>query len=117
MYGDVVKNLQRSRELLIHNASLWHFQEAQDARIRLTEEFESQRQRDEHDRISFVIDWLCYVPCHDRHEELRKERRKYPNSTRWLFDTSQMSEWFRGSGESSHILWIHGIPGAGICFC
>jgi hypothetical protein len=117
MYGDVVKNLHRSRELLIHTASVWHFQEARAARIRFTEEFESQRRRDEHDRMSFVIDWLSHVPYHDRHEELRREREQYPNSTRWLFETAQTSEWFRESERSGQILWVHGIPGAGTHYC
>ncbi|KAL8837871.1 MAG: hypothetical protein Q9170_002346 [Blastenia crenularia] len=116
MYGDVVNNLRRSRELLIHTASLWHFQEAQEARLRVSEEFELQRRKDEHDRMSFVIDWLSHVPFHDRHEELQRERKKYPNSTHWLFDTTQTSEWLRESERSNSVLWIHGIPGAGKTF-
>ncbi|KAL9043378.1 MAG: hypothetical protein Q9214_003434, partial [Letrouitia sp. 1 TL-2023] len=116
MYGDIVKNLQRTKELLIQSASIRHFQEAQAARTHDAEAFEAQRRKEEHERKSFVINWLSHVPCRSRHQELQNERKLYPGSTRWLFDTTQTSEWFRGSERSSQILWINGIPGAGKTF-
>lgn len=113
LYGDVVQNLQRSKELLIQTASVWHFQEAQDARVLITQEFEARNRRDEHYRKSFVIDWLSHVSCHSLHEELGRERALYQESTRWIFDTPQISEWLRESETNSLILWVYGIPGAG----
>lgn len=113
LYGDVVKNLQGSKELLIQTASVWHFQEAQDSRMRISLEFEAQKRRDDQHRQSSVLDWLSHVSCQNRHEELRQERRVYPDSTRWVFNTTQVSEWFWGSETSSPVLWISGIPGAG----
>ncbi|KAF6218628.1 hypothetical protein HO133_005979 [Letharia lupina] len=116
LYGDVVKNLQGSKELLIQTASVWHFREAQDARLRISQEFEAQNYRDDQHRKSFVVDWLSHVSCQNRHEELRQEQRLYSASTRWVFDTTQLSEWSWGSETSSPVLWISGIPGAGKTF-
>ncbi len=113
MYGDVVQNLSRSKELLIQTASVQHFEEAQNTRERITREFDEQICRDERHRKSYVIDWLSHVPCDDRHSELRRNLCLYPNSTHWVFNQRQVSEWFLGSETCSMILWIFGIPGAG----
>ena len=113
LYGDVVKNLQRSKDLLIQTASIWHFQEAQDARVRTSREFEAQKSSDDRQRRFFVIDWLSNISCQEQNEELRHKRRLYPESTRWIFSTAQLVEWFSGSESSNPVLWIFGIPGAG----
>ncbi|KAL9136526.1 MAG: hypothetical protein Q9175_002271 [Cornicularia normoerica] len=116
LYGDVVKNLQRSKDLLIQTASIWHFQEAQDARVRTSQEFEAQKCSDDRQRRFFVIDWLSHVSCQEQHEELRHKRRLYPESTHWIFSTAQLIQWFSGSESSNPVLWIFGIPGAGKTF-
>ena len=113
LYGDVVKNLHGSKELLIQAASVQHFQEAQNDRVRISQEFEAQNYRDDRHRKSFVVDWLSPVSCQNQHTELRREQRLYPESTRWIFSTAQLSEWYRECETSSPILWISGIPGAG----
>ena len=113
LYGDVVKNLQRSKDLLIQTASIWHFQEAQDARVRTSQEFEAQKCSHDRQRRFFVIDWLSHVSCQEQHEELRHKRRLYPESTHWIFSTAQFIKWSSGSESSNPVLWIFGIPGAG----
>ena len=109
----MVKNLQGSKELLVQTASVWHFQEAQDARVRVSQDFESHKFRDDQRRKSYVVDWLSHVSCQNRHMELRREQRSYPESTRWIFKTTELYEWFRAGETSSPLLWVSGIPGAG----
>ncbi|KAL2041207.1 hypothetical protein N7G274_006152 [Stereocaulon virgatum] len=113
LFGDVTKNLQRSKELLIQSASVTHFQEAQDARLLLTREFSAQRDRHQEQQRLAVVSWLSHTPCDFLHVELQDMRHKYPDITRWIFDTVQISEWLRKDGPSSPILWLCGIPGAG----
>lgn len=113
MYGDVVKNLARSKELLIQTASVQHFQDAQEARLRNFQRFDDQLYRDEQHRKSFVIDWLSHISCDDWHKQLCQDLSSFPKSTHWIFSQTQVSEWLLGSESCSPILWILGIPGAG----
>ena len=113
MFGDVVEKLRRSKELLIQTASGSEFQQAQNARLLITREFEAQRERDGKEQRLSVIEWLSHVTCHSQHEELQERRRVFPNTTRWLFDTTATRQWFRKDDESGLILYVYGIPGAG----
>ena len=114
MFGDVVGKLRRSKELLIQTASVSEFQEAQNARLLITREFEAQRDRDEKEQRLSVVEWLSHVTCHAQHEELQERRRVFPSTTRWIFDTTATREWFRNDDKSGLILYIYGIPGAGM---
>ena len=60
-----------------------------------------------------MVDWLSHVSYHDRHDELCQDRGMYPDSTRWIFNETQVSEWFWGGETSASILWVLGIPGSG----
>ena len=113
MFGDVVEKLRRSKELLIQTASVSEFQEAQNARLSITREFEAQRERDEKEQKLSVVEWLSHVNCHSQHEEIQERRRVFPSTTRWIFDTIATREWFRNDDESGLILYVYGIPGAG----
>ena len=113
MFGDVVEKLCRSKELLIQTASVSEFQDAQNARLLITKEFEAQRERDEKERRLSVVEWLSHVTCHSQHEELQERRRVFPSTTRWIYDTISTREWFRNDDESGLILYVYGIPGAG----
>ena len=113
MFGDVVEKLRRSKELLIQTASVSEFQEAQNARLFITREFEAQRERDEKGQRLSVVEWLSHVTCHSQHEELQERRRVFPSTTRWVFDTIATREWFRNDDKSGLILYVYGIPGAG----
>lgn len=113
MFDDVVKNLQRSKELLVQTASVWHFQNAQDARLLMIKQFEALREKDEQDRRLNVVNWLSPVSCQFSHECVQGRRRAFPDTTRWIFETTVMHEWIRSDEASSPILWLSGIPGAG----
>ncbi len=113
MFGDVVEKLRRSKELLIQTASISEFQEAQNARLLITREFEAQRERDEKEQRLSVVEWLSHVTCQAQHEELQERRSVFPSTTRWIFDTIAAREWFRNDDKTGLILYIYGIPGAG----
>ena len=81
MFGDVIKKLERSKELLLQSANIVHFREAQDARLLFTREFENQEKKRNNDRTLAVIEWLSPVSCNIDHEELQSMRREYPDTT------------------------------------
>ena len=113
MFGDIVAKLHRSRELLIQSASISEFRNAETARLFTTSKFEAQRERDEKDQRLSVINWLSHVSCQVQHEELQGRRRMYPKTTRWIFGTPLVCEWFRHDDNRCPILCVYGRPGAG----
>lgn len=118
MFGDVLKNLERSRDLLFQSANVAHFQEAQEARILFSKEFRDRLEREKQEKRLALIDWLSpsdnpNYSVHDQHVELQGRRRQFPLTTQWLFNMGVMRGWMRKSDVSSPIFWLSGIPGAG----
>jgi hypothetical protein len=113
----VLKNLERSRDLLIQSASIAHFQEAQEARIEFTKKFENQAKREKQEQRLAVIEWLSADQAKrantDEHVELQQRRATFPLTTQWLFNMGAMRGWLREHDASSTIFWLSGIPGAG----
>jgi hypothetical protein len=118
MFGDVLKNLERSRGLLLQSASVAHFQEAQDARILFTQEFQSRQNRDTQERMLAVVDWLAAEQSSSlQHIELQRRRADFPLTAQWPFGIGAMRSWMRRNDVSSLIFWLCGIPGAGNVLC
>lgn len=113
MFGDVIKKLERSKELLLQSANIVHFQEAQDARLLFTREIENQAKKRNNDRTLAVIEWLSPASCNIDHEELQSMRREYPSTTRWIFKEPSLCRWFQTKMPATSTFWICGIPGAG----
>ena len=113
MFGDVTKNLKRSKELLIQSASIAHFKEAQDARLRLIEEFRMRREQEERNQTMTTVKWLSSVSWNVQHEDIQEKRREFAGTTRWIFNTALFRDWLRKDESCSPIFWLYGIPGAG----
>lgn len=113
MFGDVIKKLERSKELLLDSASIAHYQEAQESRLLFAQEFETQLERTRQDRMLTVIDWLSPTSCEVDHEELQQKRKEFPDTTSWIFRQDSLRRWLQSDGVSSTMFWICGIPGAG----
>lgn len=116
MFGDVVKKLERSKELLLHSADIAHYQEAQEFRWRFAREFEAQLEETRKKRMLTVIDWLSPTSCDVDHEELQQKRDEFPDTTRWIFTQISMRRWMQPDGKFNPTFWIYGIPGAGSDF-
>ena len=117
LFGDVLKNLERSRDLLLQSASIAHFQEAQEARIQFTQEFKNRVKREKQEQRLAVIEWLSADQTKrvtsEEHMELQQRRAEFPLTTQWLFNMAAMRGWLRKSDASSPTFWLSGIPGAG----
>ena len=111
-FGDVAKNLERSRELLIQSASISHFQEAQDARLFITRDFEARKEDEKLKQKTATVNWLSSVSLTDQHQEIQEKRS--PGTARWIFNTAPFCNWLRNDGTYSPVFCLYGIPGAGI---
>lgn len=113
MFGDVIKKLDRSKELLLQSANIAHYQEAQELRFIFARECKEQQERTKKERKLTVINWLSPAPLKVDHAELREKRKEFPETTRWIFRQDSMRRWLQLDGRSDPRFWICGIPGAG----
>lgn len=113
MFGDVIKKLERSKELLLHSANIAHYQEAQEHRLLFAREFEAQVERTRKDRMLTVREWLSPTSSDADHEELQQRRKEFPDTTHWIFRQDSIHHWLQPDERSNPMFWIRGIPGAG----
>ena len=113
MFGDVLENLERSKGLLYQSADIAGFREAQDSRSLFKQQFDAQERKEMNDRRSTALEWLSHESCDKSHEELQETRRRFPSTTRWIFQERAWTEWLGGNREKDQPFWISGIPGAG----
>ena len=94
-FGDVAKNLERSKELLVQSASVSHFQEAQDARLLIIRELKAQREHERREQTITTVNWLSSVSRNDQHERIKEKRREFPGTARWIFEKGPFCDWLR----------------------
>ena len=115
MFGDVLKKLERSRDLLLQSANLAHFQESQEARVLFTKEMKVMREEMYNQRRIAIMDWLsCELTSATQHGELQEIRTVLPQTTRWIFSQPRMLDWLRHDDFTPQTFWLCGIPGAGM---
>ena len=115
MFGDILKNLERSRSLLMEVASVAHFQDAQQARLFYTADYEERIEKDKKTRMRTVVEWLSADQSHTNQQKaLQNIRRELPDSGTWIQKHSLFRDWLREDKGKSLVFWLTGIPGAGI---
>jgi len=98
------------------HAGLIQFEEIQCLRARSEAEFKSQRESEQLRRRIAVRDWLQPVPI-EAHQESRAEARQgYPGVCSWIQGQERYLKWKDFQSQSENILWLTGIPGAGMLF-
>ena len=63
----------------------------------------------EAEAVQNIVDWFSPLSFGDRHNDILS--RRCEGTGNWLFETSEVSEWFLSPEKAS--LWCSGIPGAG----
>ena len=114
MFGAVLRNLERSKGLLMDAASLAHFFDAQQERLSWEKDYKERIEKDQKSRMRVVVEWLSADKGHiDQHEALQKIRLELPQSGTWINKRSAFKDWLREDKGKSLVFWITGIPGAG----
>jgi hypothetical protein len=63
-----------------------------------------------------VHSWLSAASSDVDQENAMKVREDYPDTGRWLLKQSQIRAWCDPGSSSTPLLWLNGIPGAGMNF-
>jgi hypothetical protein len=113
-FQGILDSLRRHKSLIEGQASLVEFEASQAARevaennFRQIEEAERKRQR------IAVKEWLSPASSHLDQENATATRMEYPNTGQWLFNYEKMKSWCDPHASNIPLLWLNGIPGAGM---
>jgi hypothetical protein len=79
-------------------------------------EAEYQRHRDDEERHRRIIvrNWLSAASIDADQETSANARKDCPDSGRWLLKSNYMQAWFNAEYCATPLLWLNGIPGAGL---
>ncbi|KAL4786749.1 hypothetical protein BJX76DRAFT_354925 [Aspergillus varians] len=66
-------------------------------------------------KFNEVRDWIAGVDSETEHNDICRDRNRYPGSGSWILDNGKVKEWLSPDPDqsSSSILWINGRPGTG----
>ncbi len=122
LFGDVLKNLERSKQLLLTLADVSHFQEVQhhfletqQHRLKTQEEYKRDKEVEEKDKTFTVLDWLSPLSQLNQHNRIKQDREEFPLATQWLLNDPSWRDWIHEEGGDLAIFWVSGIPGSGGC--
>lgn len=78
---------------------------------RQLEAWEKQRREE---RYVKVREWIAAPMPYIHHESALKVHIEYPNTGLWILQHDLVATWMKDDIPRDPILWIHGMPGAGI---
>jgi hypothetical protein len=96
------------------HAGLLDIQAAQKLRAATEVQFEEVAKLEEKRQRIAVTEWLDCAKSQLDQLDAKAVREAYPQSGRWLLDRPQMKAWLDLQSEEKPLLWIRGIPGAGM---
>jgi len=110
----ILDSLQRHKSLIETQASLLEFHQSQMSRASMENNF-SRIQEDERKRRHVAVTaWLSPANSRLDQNNAASERKEYPETGRWLLDYHKVKSWLDQNSYSIPLLWISGIPGAGM---
>lgn len=112
-FNAILVNLQRHKHLVENQASLIHFEQYQEDRVKTEANFRKiQEEGDRHQRMT-LANWLSGADSMEDQRRASSARTKWPQSGLWLLQDDQVKRWMEASYPLSPCLWINGKPGSG----
>lgn len=110
----IKQNMRRNRRLIENRVTFAEFEEIQNHRqSAMNASGREKIARD--DRCQAVVrQWLSAFPCDEELDRHRNTRSICPDSGRWLLENEKFKKWLNPDFCLSPLLWLSGIPGAGI---
>jgi hypothetical protein len=114
-FTGILESLARHRELVDKEAISIDIAEARSWRIRAEEDIERREKQRKEQQLHYVIGWLAVDDLLQEEEFDRLSERRQDGTCAWVVSSSQLKAW-NEDGNSEPIIWINGIPGAGMLF-
>ena len=113
-FQTILENLRRHKNLVETQANLAHFEAAQVARAAAENNMRCLEQTMIKQQLLSVRDWLCSAKVFNDQDRYASVRSQQANFGNWLLSHRRMVAWLDSASNSVPLLWLHGIPGAGL---
>ena len=107
-----MNDIERHAALISNEVTLASIQDAQAAYAEALKNYKRDEEFQRRQDFATVRQSLSPRLYDDDLETFRK--RRSPDSGKWVEKNDEFSAWFNTSNKSKQVLWIEGIPGAGI---
>ena len=107
-----MKHIQRHTLLMRNEVQLEHIQEEHQARLRSLEHFESSEKAHRRQEYSSIRTDISPRIYEDRLDWFHG--RRCGGTENWLIKDAIFAKWLDSSIPSTKVLWLQGIPGAGM---
>ncbi|KAI9148085.1 DNA repair protein RAD5B [Paramyrothecium foliicola] len=111
--GHIKLNISRSKRMIESQASIAEFEAVNNSRIAAINTFHREKAAQDAHRRTAVLQWLSPFDNNREHERLQKIRSVCKDPGQWLLNDRRFQAWFDTQNQSTPLLWLSGIPGAG----
>lgn len=108
------ENLRRHKQLIESHATIVQFEEVQRLRDDAKRNFKSHQAAEKDRRRLRIMQWLSPFNNENLQDQYRETRSICGNAGHWLLNDLRFQRWFSSSQCLSPLLWLNGIPGAGM---
>ena len=128
-FEHILDGLRRHKQLIDSQASLLHYQQCQhdnqatlfliqkyqEDRSKVFDQLKKQQEEESLKKYLEVIDWIAAAETIKLdHESFCSIRSEYRGSGEWILKHEKVQNWKEADTPVSSILWLNGIPGAGM---
>jgi len=109
-------NIARNKRLIENRVSITQFEEIQNHQNTALHNFQRDKAAQEIYCRARVTQWLSPFNSEIEQDRHRRTRLVCKDPGRWLLNDPKLQKWFNDSYCSTPLLWLSGIPGAGMVF-
>ena len=111
----ILGSLNRHKHLVESQASLVEYEQSKVARLAAENSFEEMAKAEKSRRYLAVAEKIHPPNTRTDHEGAVETRHEHPESGRWILQHRSLRDWMDFTRPDGPVLWINGIPGAGVC--
>lgn len=116
-FDGILKSLGRHKDLVESRGTLAQYRRYKEDMEDLKARFDDQVATEQGKQKIAVKEWLSVGDqLFKDHAEFSSIRNQYATTTRWIMANKSVEQWIDADEPDTPILWVHGIPGAGIYF-
>ena len=110
----ILSSLSRHKSLIENQASLLDYEQSKFARVAAQNSFEEIAEAEKKRRSLAVTDKIRPPNTRIDQDKAKETRQEYPESGKWILQNAFLRDWMDLHCPDVPLLWVNGIPGAGI---
>ena len=110
----ILSSLSRHKSLIENQASLLDYEQSKLDRIAAQNSFAKIVEAEKKKRLLAVTDKIRPPNSRIDQDKAEETRQAYPESGKWILRHAYLRDWMDLSCPNVPLLWVNGIPGAGI---